>query len=108
MNQNNPHHIIYQVSTYTILPPTTDFDFLNEYTRYFKINFHIVHIRISERNYTCASTKLPEEVFPLAESKELCHVRWTGETSIRDLKYTIEQVNFHSLKKKILRKYMHA
>ena len=72
---------------YTILQPSTDFDFLDEKCRYYDISFRIVRIR--HGSYICIATNLSEEEFSLKEIKKLYKMRWSEETSFRELKYTI-------------------
>lgn len=85
-------------NTYTILQPATDFDFLDEYCAEYDIEFRIVRILLNNGSYICIATNLSEEDFPLAEIKKLYRMRWTEETSFRELKYTIGLVNWHSSK----------
>ena len=83
--------------TYTILQPHTDFDFLDE-CYYYDIEFRIVRIRLDNGTYICIATNLPEEEFSLEEIKKLYRMRWSEETSFRELKYTIGLINWHSSK----------
>lgn len=55
--------------TYTILQPSTDFDFLDECRLYFDIEFRIVRIRLDNGTYVCVATNLPEDEFPRKKSK---------------------------------------
>ena len=71
--------------TYTILQPSTDFDFLDECCSYYDIEFRIVRIRLDNGTYICLATNLPEEDFPLEEIKKLYRMRWSEETSFREL-----------------------
>lgn len=82
--------------TYTILQPSTDFDFLDENCTYYDIEFRIVRIRLDNGTYICIATNLSEEEFPLEEIKKLYRMRWSEETSFRELKYTIGLINWHS------------
>ena len=75
-------------NTYTILQPSTDFDFLDENCMYYDIEFRIVRIRLDNGTYICIATNLSEE-FPLEEINKLYRMRWSEETSFRELKYTI-------------------
>ena len=52
---------------YTILHPSTDFDFLDENCRYYDISFRIVRIRLENGSYICIATNLSEEEFSLEE-----------------------------------------
>ena len=84
--------------TYTILQPSTDFDFLDENCLYYDIEFRVVRIRLDNGCYICIATNLPEEEFPLEEIKKLYRMRWSEETSFRELKYTIGLIHWHSSK----------
>ena len=84
-------------NTYTILQPSTDFDFLDENCMYYDIEFRIVRVRLDNGTYICIATNLSEE-FPLEEINKLYLMRWSEETSFRELKYTIGLVNWHSSK----------
>ena len=76
-------------NTYTILQPSTDFDFLDENCMYYDIEFRIVRIRLDNGTYICIATNLSEEEFPLEEINKLYRMRWSVETSFRELKYAI-------------------
>jgi len=78
-------------NTYTILQPSTDFDFLDENCMYYDI-------RLDNGTYICIATNLSEEKFPLEEINKLYRMRWSEETSFRELKYTIGLINWHSSK----------
>ena len=85
-------------NTYTILQPVTDFDFLDKNCMYYNIEFRIVRILLDNGTYICIATNLPQEDFPLEEIKKLYRMRWSEETSFRELKYTIGLINWHSSK----------
>ena len=76
-------------NTYAILQPSTDFDFLDENCMYYDIEFRIVRVRLDNGTYICIATNLSEEEFPLEEINKLYRMRWSVETSFRELKYTI-------------------
>ena len=61
---------------YTILRPSTDFDFLDENCRYYDISFRIVRIRLENGSYICIATNLQEEEFSPEEIKKLYKMRW--------------------------------
>ena len=84
-------------NSYTILQPSTDFDFLDENCMYYDIEFRIVRVRLDNGTYICIATNLSEE-FPLEEINKLYLMRWSEETSFRELKYTIGLINWHSSK----------
>ncbi len=87
---------------YTILPPGTDFDFLDGECRYYPISFRIVRFLTDAGTYVSVATNLPPEEFPLEDIRALYRMRWGEETSFRELKYTIGLVNFHSRKKELI------
>lgn len=64
----------------------------------FDIEFRIVRIRLDNGSYVCVATNLPEDEFPPEEIKKLYRMRWSGETSFRELKYTVGLINWHSSK----------
>ena len=84
--------------TYTILQPVTDFDFFDDNCIYYDIEFRIVRILLDNGTYICIATNLSKEDFPLEEIKKLYRMRWSEETSFRELKYTIGLINWHSNK----------
>lgn len=88
--------------TYTILPPYTDFDFLDSENQYFEISFRIVRFMTPDGSYVCVATNLPEDQFTAAELRDLYRMRWGEETSFRQLKYTIGVINFHSKKRSFI------
>ena len=93
--------------TYTILPPKTDFDFLNENVQYYRISFRIVRFKVSS-GYVCVATNLPDEDFPPHLLRDLYRLRWDEESSFRELKYTIGLVNFHSKIKELIFQEIYA
>ncbi|MDO4650241.1 MAG: IS4 family transposase [Eubacteriales bacterium] len=86
------------VDTYTILPPYTDFDFITDRSDIYDIQFRILRFQVSNGSYVCVATNLSEEDFPLKEIRTLYRMRWSEETSFRELKYTIGIVSWHSRK----------
>lgn len=95
-------------AVYTILQPSTDFDFLDEQNKYFDIAFRVVRFLTANGNYVCVATNLSKEEFPLEEIKKLYQMRWGEETSFRELKYTIGLVNWHSRKYSGILQELHA
>ena len=64
---------------------------------YYDIEFRIVRVRLDNGTYICIATNLSEEL-PLEEINKLYRMRWSEETSFRELKYTIGLINWHSSK----------
>lgn len=83
---------------YTILLPSTDFDFPDDSCSDYDIKFRVVRIRLDNGTYICIATNLPEEVFSLEEIKKLYRMRQNKETSFRELKYTICLVNWLNIR----------
>lgn len=63
------------------------------------MKLRIVRFEIGDGEYETIATSLPASKFPLAEIKKLYHMRWGIETGIRELKYAMGTVNFHSRKR---------
>ena len=91
---------------YTILPPCTDFDFLDT-CQYFNISFRILRFRAGS-GYVCVATNLPEDSFSLDAIRQLYRLRRGEETSFRELKYTIGLLNFHSKTKRLILQEIYA
>ena len=68
---------------------------------YYDIEFRIVRIRLDNGTYICIATNLSEEEFPLEEIKKLYRMRWSEETSFRELKYTIGLINWQKILQEI-------
>lgn len=94
--------------TYTILAPTTDFDFLDKDHLYYPISFRIVRFRTEPGTYVCVATNLDPSEFPLEKIRELYRMRWGEETSFRELKYTVGLVNLHSRRKDLILQELYA
>jgi len=63
-----------------------------EDNKYYPTSFRIVRFKVSKGVYQCVATNLDEDELPLEEIKKLYRARW-GETSFRQLKYTIGLVD---------------
>ena len=94
--------------TYTILPTSTNFDFLDDECRYYPISFRIVRFHTDAGTYVCVATNLVPDEFPLEEVRDLYRLRWGEESSFRELKYTVGPVNFHSRKKGLVCQEIYA
>lgn len=84
---------------YRIIMKATPFDYLDLYTnKYYDITMRILRFKISDGNYECIITNLPENEFSIEETKKLYHMRWGIETSFRELKYAVGLTCFHARK----------
>ena len=63
------------------------------------INLRVVRFKITEDTYETIVTSLNRFEFGIAEIKHLYHLRWSIETSFRELKYALGLVNLHSKRK---------
>ena len=53
------------------------------------MDLRVLKFPISETDYECILTNLPENEFSTIEIKELYAMRWGIETSFRELKYAV-------------------
>ena len=72
-----------------------NFDYLESASEHFEIEFRVVRVQLRDGTYECIATNLSEEEFSAEDFRELYHLRWTLETTFRDLKYTIDLLHFH-------------
>ena len=94
-----------QRNKFRYVPPTCRFDFLpslkNSYREpatFYKLNYRIVRLKVSETLTETIVTNLPRDMFTAVEIKNLYAARWGIETSFRNLKYTVGMLHFHSKK----------
>lgn len=64
----------------------------------YPMSLRIVRFETAEGIFQNIITNLPADEFTDEELKQLYHMRWSIETSFRDLKHTIGTTNFHSKK----------
>ncbi len=83
---------------YKFMPKTSRFDYLPELSSHYTITFRVLRTKISEGNYFMAITNLDDSEVSIREIKELYKLRWSIETSFRELKYTLGLTAFHSKK----------
>ena len=84
---------------YRFVPKTSRFDFCDlHHTLFYPLNFRVVAVEIAPGCFEYLITNLDYSLFPPQKLKALYHLRWSIETSFRDLKYTIGLSNFHSKK----------
>lgn len=93
---------------YTILAPSTDFDFLDAEHMFYPISFRIVRFRTEAGTYVCVATNLDPSEFPLEAIRDLYRMRWGEETSFRELKYTVGMVYLHSRRKDLILQELYA
>lgn len=74
------------------------FDFITDDNPEYKLSLRIIRIEISEGCYENIITNLPCLDFDIEDFKDLYHLRWSEETSFRDLKYPLCLKAFHSKK----------
>ncbi|MBD5543805.1 MAG: IS4 family transposase [Lachnospiraceae bacterium] len=74
------------------------FDYIKTKDDYYDIRIRFVRFKISEDQYECIATNLPQEEFTVDELKELYHKRWGIETAFRFLKYVSGLKTLHSKK----------
>mgnify|MGYP001118189660 CR=1 FL=1 len=68
----------------------------------YPISLRVLRVKISDNGYENIITNLPVEEFPSEEIKKLYNLRWSIETSFRELKPTIGATNFHSKKREYI------
>lgn len=95
---------------YKYIKPSKNFRYLSLGDRpsLYYIEFRVVRIKLSEGNYECLITNLPEWEFPPNALKELYHMRWDVETSFRQLKYSVGMMNFHAKKVEYIKQEIYA
>jgi len=84
---------------YRYISSEVSFDYIepNSMVEY-PMHLRIIRFEVTEGIYENIITNLPADDFLADEIKRLYHLRWSIETSFRDLKHTIGTVNFHSKK----------
>lgn len=102
--------VINNRSVYRYLRPKKNFQYLsyNDEPSLYYIEFRVVRIKLSEDNYECLITNLPEYVFSPDRLKEIYHMRWDIETAFRQLKYAVGMMNFHAKKVEYIKQEIFA
>lgn len=90
--KQNPHE-------FKFMPCNMKFDYLapEDKAHVYEMTFRVLRFPISEGNYECIITNLPDSI-NIDEIKKIYHMRWGIETSFRELKYVEGLVNIHSRK----------
>lgn len=94
--------------TYQILSSKTEFFYLDDEHEYYQLEVRVVRFKITEDTYECLITNLEEAEFSLQDLKRIYHLRWSEETSFRQLKYTVGMLYFHSKKRAFLKQEIYA
>lgn len=66
------------------------------------MNLRVLRFKISEEDYECILTNLPQNEFSANEIKKLYAMRWGIETSFRELKYAVGLTSFHAKKREYI------
>lgn len=69
---------------------------------FYHMNLRVLRFKISEEEYECILTNLPQNEFSVNEIKKLYAMRWGIETSYRELKYAVGLTSFHAKKKEYI------
>ena len=88
----NPHR-------YRCIQPHTTFDYLlPRENKMYDLKLRIVRFKLSDTTYETLFTNLPANEFPAEVLKELYRMRWSIETSFKELKYNVGLASIHSKK----------
>ncbi len=93
---------------YTLLWHRSEFPYLGIKDEYYELSFRAVCFKITEDTYEYLITNLDESEFSNQDLKTLYHMRWSEETSFKQLKYTIGLVNFHAKKSEYIKQEIYA
>lgn len=84
------HEIKANPDKYRFLSTTSTFDFMDDETHQYPINFRVVRFEIGgEEGYESIITNLPREAFSPDMIRDLYGIRWNVEVSFRHLKYAV-------------------
>lgn len=88
---------------YRWIQPHTTFDYLQpKENKMYDLNLRIVRFKISDSAYETLFTNLPKDDFPAQVLKELYRMRWSIETSFKELKYNVGLASIHSKKQNLI------
>ena len=93
---------------YTVIPSTSQFDYLDIKDDFYIMDLRIVRFKISDNTYECIVTNLAEDEFTAEDIKTIYHYRWEEETAFRTLKYTIGMLHFTSKNRKFIKQEIYA
>lgn len=74
------------------------FDFFDENTDYYDVDFRLVRVDLGNGNYELLVTDLPRDQFPSDVISDIYWKRWKIETSFRRIKHIMGSLFFHSYK----------
>lgn len=84
------------------------FDFEVDKEKGYEMLIRVVRFKLSEENYECLATSLPDDEFSVAELKEIYNKRWGIETAFRELKHILGISAFHSKKENSILQEIYA
>jgi hypothetical protein len=88
---------------YRFISKETDFDYIDHGSAHeYHIRLRVVRFKIADDSYVNIVTNLPRDEFSTDDIKQLYWMRWSIESSFRDLKYAIGTVNFHSIYRQLI------
>lgn len=88
---------------YRWIQPHTTFDYIHpRENKMYDLPIRIIRIKISDTLSETILTNLPRDEFPSEIIKELYRMRWTIETSFKELKYNIGLASMHSKKQNLI------
>lgn len=93
---------------YKIMMTSNTFEFLDKENPYYEFACRIVRFKITEDIYETIVTNLDRSVFNVEEIKALYNLRWSIETSFRELKYAVGLNAFHAKKKDSIKQEIYA
>jgi hypothetical protein len=83
---------------YRYICPAVPMDYITEDHPEYQLSLRVIRLELSEGCFENIITNLPDLEFDLDDFKDLYHLRWSEETSFRDLKYPLCMKAFHSKK----------
>ena len=110
ISRSKANEILNNPKVFKYIKPSKNFDYLHlgDKPNLYYICFRIVRIKVSDDNYECLITNLPDWEFPPNKLKEIYRLRWGIETAFRQLKYAVGLTNFHSKKVEYIKQEIFA
>ena len=99
LKDKNHYRLIGHSKPFDYLPETSR---KNDRTIFYNLPFRVVRFPITNDSYEVVVTNLSKDEFPPEIIKQLYAMRWSIETSFRDLKYTIGLLHLHSKKEEYI------